>query len=136
MHLKKINYSDLNARQQEIFNFQKISGILADYGYNCIKLADDWQGADFIAYHKNHSDTLRVQLKSRLTIDKKYIGKELYMAFPLKNESWYLIEHDIFIKKVDLHTNWLNTKSWVINGCYTSSSANKTLRQALVENRL
>ena len=47
MKLSKINYSDLNSRQKEIFNFQKVAGVLADYGFNCIKLADDWQGADF-----------------------------------------------------------------------------------------
>ena len=43
----KIDYSKLNARQQENYNFQKVSGVLADYGYTCIKLSDDWNGADF-----------------------------------------------------------------------------------------
>ncbi|MED7788400.1 hypothetical protein [Francisella sp. 19X1-34] len=50
------------------FFFQKVSSLLADYGFNCIKLADDWQGADFLAYHKDVDNTLRVQLKSKLTI--------------------------------------------------------------------
>jgi hypothetical protein len=44
MPLKHIQYAALNSRQREIFNFQKIAAILADYGFNCIKLADDWQG--------------------------------------------------------------------------------------------
>ena len=61
--------------------------------YNCIKLADDWQGADFLAYHKDGSGTLKVQLKARLALSKKYVGKSLYMAFPMYQE-WYLIEHD------------------------------------------
>ncbi|MDP1788535.1 hypothetical protein [Nitrosomonas sp.] len=68
MKLEKIKYSELNSRQKEIFNFQKVAGLLADYGFNCIKLTDDWQGADFLAYHTNGSDTLKVQLKSRLSI--------------------------------------------------------------------
>ena len=71
MQLHKIEYNSLNSRQKEIFNFQKISGVLADYGFNCIKLADDWQGADFLAYHKDGLDTLKVQLKSRLTINER-----------------------------------------------------------------
>ena len=33
-------------------------------------LADDWQGADFLAYHKDGSGTLKVQLKARLALSK------------------------------------------------------------------
>ena len=130
MRLTKIDYESLKPRQKEIFNFQKISGVLADYGFNCIKLADDWQGADFLAYHKDRLDTLKVQLKSRLTIDKKYKGKELFVAFPL-NEHWYLVEHDALIEKVGQHTNWLNTDSWVTKGCYHSAAPNAQLMRSL-----
>ncbi len=130
MDLNKINYKSLNPRQKEIFNFQKISGLLADYGFNCIKLADDWQGADFLAYHKDRLDTLKVQLKSRLTIDKKYKGKGLFVAFPL-NEHWYLVEHDTLIKKVDQNTKWLDSKSWMNKGSYHSAAPSAALMQSL-----
>ncbi len=130
MQFSKIDYESLNSRQKEIFNFQKISGVLADYGFNCIKLADDWQGADFLAYRKDRLDTLKVQLKSRLTIDEKYKGKELFVAFPL-NGHWYLIEHDTLIEKVGQHTNWLNTDSWVKKGCYHSAAPSAQLMQSL-----
>jgi hypothetical protein len=79
---KKIAYDKLNARQKEQFNFQKIAATLADYGFNCIKLSDDWQGADFLAYHVDGTTTLRVQLKSRLDIKQKYRDKNIWMAFP------------------------------------------------------
>jgi hypothetical protein len=42
MELNRISYTNLNSRQQETFNFQKVSAILADYGYATIKLNDDW----------------------------------------------------------------------------------------------
>ena len=71
MKLRKIKYTDLNSKQKEVFNFQKVAGKLSNYGYNCIKLADDWQGADFLAYHKDGSGTLKVQLKARLALSKK-----------------------------------------------------------------
>ena len=135
MQLIKIDYDSLNSRQKEIFNFQKISGVLADYGFNCIKLADDWQGADFLAYHKDGFDTLKVQLKARLTIDRKYKGNELFMAFPL-NAHWYLIEHDTLIEKVDQHTNWLNTDSWIKKGRYHSAAPSVQLMQSLSEFKL
>ena len=111
MQLAKINYDDLNSRQQEIYNFQKVAALLADYGFNCIKLSDDWGGADFLAHHKNGLDTLKVQLKGRVTIDKKYVGKDIYMAFPA-NGSWYLVHHDTLLELVGECTNWLNTGSW------------------------
>jgi len=130
MIFSKIDYESLNSRQKEIFNFQKISGVLADYGFNCIKLADDWQGADFLAYSKDRLDTLKVQLKSRLTIDEKYKGKELFVAFPF-NGHWYLVEHDTLIKQVRLHTNWLNSATWANKGYYHSASPSAQLMQSL-----
>jgi hypothetical protein len=87
---EKVPYAQLNGRQKELFNFQKIAASLADYGFNCIKLADDWHGADFLAYHVNAKTTLKVQLKSRLTINTKYRDEDLWMAFPYA-EHWYLI---------------------------------------------
>lgn len=48
---KKIEYKNLNSKQKENYNFQKASTKLADYGYNCLRLSDDWNGADFIDLH-------------------------------------------------------------------------------------
>ena len=130
MELRKISFSGLNARQKEVFNFQKVAGRLADYGFNCIKLADDWQGADFLAYHKDGNSTLRVQLKSRVTIAKKYRRKSLYMAFPIRG-AWYLIEHDALIALVGKHTTWLTSVSWRERGGYSSANPNPKLVAAL-----
>ena len=51
--LNKIKYEDLNARQQENYNFLKISAVLADYGFMTLRLSSDWQGADFIAQNND-----------------------------------------------------------------------------------
>ena len=51
MRLQKITYADLNSRQRENYNFQKVSALFADYGFTTMRLSDDWQGADFIAQH-------------------------------------------------------------------------------------
>jgi hypothetical protein len=133
-HLKKaISYKGINARQKELFNFQKIAATFADYGFNCIKLADDWQGADFIAYNVNDNKTLKVQLKSRLTINKKYSGneKDIWIAFPYNN-TWYLIKHDSLVEKVGKHTIWLNSDAWK-KGLYHSTSINPNLLKSLDE---
>ena len=133
LRLQPIRYDDLNAKQKEIYNFQKIAAALADYGFNCIKLQDDWLGADFLAYHKDSSQTLRVQLKGRATIEKKYWGRDLYIAFPFPDDGrrvWYLVPHDELVALSDEHTNWLNTRSWE-EGKYSSLSLKPQLREAL-----
>ncbi|HRO16123.1 MAG TPA: hypothetical protein PLL33_14005 [Paracoccus sp. (in: a-proteobacteria)] len=81
MSFSPIAYAALNARQKEIYNFQKIAARLADYGYHSMWLSDDWQGADFLACHIDGATVLRVQLKARLTLDRKYLDKGIHIAF-------------------------------------------------------
>ena len=125
----KVAYDELSSKQKEIYNYQKVAALLADYGFNCIKLADDWQGADFLAYHKDGDQTLKVQLKGRLTIDHKYLGKGLHMAFPIHGV-WHIIEHDALVEHCGQHTNWLSTESWA-KGSYNSTHPNASLKAAL-----
>jgi frataxin-like iron-binding protein CyaY len=132
---ERICYDTLNARQKELFNFQKVAATLADYGFNCIKLTDDWQGADFLAYHVNGTTTLKIQLKSRITIQRKYLDKGIWMAFPYKG-FWYLIEHDQLVAKAKKHTNWLQSHSWQTMNAYNSVSINPELLNSLAENKL
>lgn len=135
MKLRRILYDDLNSKQKEIYNFQKSAANLADYGFNCIKLADDWGGADFLAYHKDGNKTLRVQLKSRLTIDKKYCGRGLWMNFPARG-NWYLIEHDELVRIVGQTTTWLESSSWRDDGAYNSGSPSQKLLEKLETHRV
>jgi hypothetical protein len=83
LDLKQIPYEDLKPRQQEGYNFQKVSAVLADFGYVTIRLTNDWCGADFIAQHFDGISFLKVQLKGRLTFSKKYRGQELFICFHL-----------------------------------------------------
>ena len=106
----KINYKALNSRQKELYNFQKVSALLADYGYITIWLSQDWMGADFIAQHQDGHD-LKVQLKTRLTVSKKYMKKGLYICFPVEDE-WYLIWHDDAAKWLLDNINLEDNKTW------------------------
>jgi hypothetical protein len=138
---KMIVYKELTSKQKELFNFQKLAATLADHGFNCIKLADDWQGADFLAYPMIGDKTLKVQLKSRLTIAKKYENKEIWIAFPYSargnsEKHWYLIEHDCLREKIGRYTKWLSSKEWSGKGIYHSTSINPELLANLEENKL
>lgn len=90
---KRVAYRSLNSRQKEAFNFQKVSAVLADYGFTTIRLTSDWRGADFIAQHLDGSTFLKVQLKSRLTFENKYLKQGLFICFP-HGEEWFLYPHD------------------------------------------
>lgn len=125
-----VEYKQLNSRQQEIFNFQKVAALLADYGYACIKLSDDWKGADFLADHFSAEQTLRVQLKSCLTVDKKYIGKNIYMTFPVRG-AWYLVPHEVLLDLVMQNSNVANTKIWQEKGLHFTASPSAKLMALL-----
>ena len=130
MRLERITYGDLNSKQKEIYNFQKVAALLADYGFNCIKLDDDWQGADFLAYHKDGATTLKVQLKTRAGISQKYVGKDLYLAFPADGR-WYLLLHDELVSLAAETTSWLQSSSWIDKGEYSVAQPSRRMLKHL-----
>lgn len=114
----RIKYEELNSRQKENYNFQKVASELADYGYNCMWLNDDWLGADFIACHIDGNSFIKVQLKGRLTIDKKYNKKNIYIAFN-QNKKWYIYPHDQLQNELLELGLMSGSKSWEEQGVYS-----------------
>lgn len=137
MTASPIRYTDLNARQKENYNFHKIAAVLADYGYYCMWLNDDWQGADFIANHIDGRGSLKVQLKSRLTIDRKYIGKDIHIAFRHAGGT-YLYPHDtVMLLLFKLLPQTAKRKSWERKGRFSwPNPMPKKLEQLLAEYKL
>jgi hypothetical protein len=127
----KIEYRHLNAKQKESYNFQKASGILAEYGYTTIRLSDDWEGADFLAKHVDGETIIKVQLKGRLTILKNYIEKNIYICFPDGKDHFYLFPHDKVKDEILAKTNIGNTRSWNVDGGYSFPGLNNTLLEIL-----
>ncbi len=84
--------------------------------------------ADFIALHRS-GDVLRVQLKSRLTFEKKYEGNGLHVAFAV-GETWYLYPHDELLSQVLNATNIGATESWGRGG-YSFPRLSKQLQEML-----
>ena len=128
-----VDYTALNSRQRENYNFQKVSAVLADYGFTTMRLSSDWKGADFIADHVNGEVFLKVQLKGVLTADAKYQGKDIWICFRRK-DVWYLYPHDDFLQWALMNSNIANTKGWKVSqdgkvqsGVYTWPSPNKKI---------
>jgi hypothetical protein len=127
----RVRYEQLNARQKEIFNFQKVSGLLAEYGYATLRLTDDWNGADFLAVHIDGCTVLRVQLKGRLTFRKRYVQQNLWICFRHQGLV-FLYPHDQLLADAMKCTNISNTESWIgPNGGYSFPSPPQLLRAHL-----
>lgn len=132
--LHKLRYDELGNKQKESYNFHKVTAKLADYGFSCYPLKNDWQNADFVAYDLNSNTRLFVQQKARLTIDKKYQGKELIICFPLlpNTEKWVFIPHDELISLLkDLKAPYFSTSSWQTNGNYHTDCPNENIIKGL-----
>ena len=128
MIFDKIDYDSLNSKQKENFNYHKVASALANYGYDSMRLNNDWQGADFIAV--NGDNMIKVQLKGRFTLDKKYIGKDIYIAF-IEDKIVKIYNHDDALSIVP--ENLLYTKSWIDNGLYSWGKTPKHYNQVINE---
>lgn len=134
---KRIEYRRLNARQQEAFNFQKVSAVLADYGFITIWLSSDWNGADFIAQHCDGHTFLKVQLKGRLGFKKKYRDCDLYICFRDPDDGeCYLYLHNELRRKVLAMNKMRGTVAWEQKGVYHFPKIPGTLRGLLEPYRL
>ena len=116
LKLNRIHYPDLNNKQKENYNYAQLASFLARYGYTCIRLSDDHNGADLIARHTDGSH-IDIQLKTRFTVDKKYSGKGLHIAFPL-NDTFYVFDHDLIVAQLEHAGIYLDTVSWTDKGAY------------------
>lgn len=130
IQLDRVEYTALNARQKETYNFQKVAARLGEYGYNCILLSDDWLGADFIAYHHNGQDFYRIQLKGRLTLESKYEGRDLHIAF-LDGDRCYVYPHDALAAQIEAAGRINESVSWSKHRSYSWPSVPKWVRSLI-----
>lgn len=130
MLLEKVDYKLLNARQKENYNYQKIAALLAEYGYTTYRMHDDYNGSDFHAVHIN-GKVLKVQLKGRVSIHKKYLGKDIFIAFCNIGNEWYLYPHDSIYKEVTKHS-----PGAMLNEARSMNAIPKWLLPILIEYKL
>jgi len=123
---KRIKYEELNSKQKENYNYQKVASILADYGFCCMWLNDDWQGADFIASHIDGFTFLKIQLKGRLTFDKKYNNNDIYITFN-QDGQWYIYPHDVLQSELEARGIMSGSVSWDEKGNYSWPNLPKNL---------
>ena len=126
--LTKVSYKDLNSKQKENYNYHKVASALAEYGYDSMRLNNDWEGADFISVKGD--DMIKVQLKGRFTLSEKYKNKDLYIAF-IEDGIIKLYLHDEALAIAT--SNITDSKSWTENESYSMNQTPKHYSQVIKE---
>jgi len=98
----KKRYEAFDSRSKEAFNMAQLGALLAQRQEFLSVLRYDVNGADVISTNPKSLVSRHIQVKSRPTVSKKYIGKDLWIAFPqwtsAQSQSWYLIPHDLLMQ--------------------------------------
>lgn len=128
----RVDYDALNAREKEAFNLARLGAVLAGYGFTLHPLLNDWNAADALASHRD-GEVLRIQLKGRATLDKKYINKGLYVAFPYDG-AWLIYDHDALAEAATPKLE--GTASWTEHGLYSWGSPPEWLLTLLTPYRV
>lgn len=108
--------SRYRSQVQEAINRNSLVSLALANGYNAFLPVYDG-GVDFILHNEETGDLRKVQLKGRWTIDRKYLGRDIWIAFHDKRR-WYLAPHDE-MASMAVDYGYTASSSWVDKGAYT-----------------
>ena len=127
---EEVPYEDLDLSQRKNFNYRKITRILSKHGFRCFREPNSTRGVDFVAV-RDSGETLRVNLKARWMIDKRYLESGLHIVFPSvdgDHGGCYMLPHDELVDLIGEHCEYLNSPSWRVRGRYSGSTTLKMRR--------
>lgn len=116
----------------EVINRNALVTLALEHGYNAYLPVYDG-GVDFIIYRESDADLRKIQLKGRWYIDRKYVGRDIWIAFP-EGGHWYIAPHDQLITMGE-QFGFTATKSWLEGGAYSCPRPSKALLDALAPYR-
>lgn len=109
----------------EIIQRNELTTLLLREGYNVFLPVHD-EGIDLIAHRERDDDLMLVQQKSRWTIARKYLGRQIWIAFRSRGE-WYLVPHDEMVATGEA-AGYTATPSWIERGLYQCASMTRDLQ--------
>jgi hypothetical protein len=113
---------------REVINRNALVTVALDQGYNAFLPVYDG-GVDFILYREEDGDVRKVQLKGRWYIDRKYIGRDIWIAFPSR-ERWYVAPHDELVRMGE-QAGFTSSKSWIEGGAYSCPTLSRDFKARL-----
>jgi hypothetical protein len=109
---------------REVINRNALVSSALEAGYNAFLPVYDG-GVDFILYNEDNGDLRKVQLKGRWYIDRKYEGRDIWIAFHDAGQ-WYLAPHDELVV-LGGKFGFTNTASWTTGGAYSCPKLSKAM---------
>jgi hypothetical protein len=116
-HPEDYDMNRYRSQVREVINRNIVVSLALEQGFNAYLPVYDG-GIDFILCRESDGQLLQVQLKGRLMIDKKYIGRNIWMAFPISDD-WYLMPHDKILALAEADGKTTRSKSWAESGAYS-----------------
>lgn len=109
---------------REVINRNALVSLALSKGYNAFLPVYDG-GVDFILYNEETGDVKKVQLKGRWMIDKKYEGRDIWIAFHDRGH-WYLAPHAYLVRLADGY-GFTASASWTTGGAYSCPRLGKQM---------
>ena len=109
----------------EVVNRNTVVSLALRQGFNAFLPVYDG-GVDLILYREADNLVRKVQLKGRWTIDKKYTGRDIWMAFPISG-TWHLMPHDEMVAFAKADGKALESVSWIESGTYSWPKPSKAM---------
>jgi hypothetical protein len=116
--------SRYSSQVREVINRNTVVSLAMEQGFNAFLPVYDG-GVDFILYREGDGLLRKVQLKGRWMIDRKYMGRDIWMAFPIGGE-WYLMPHDEMVASAEADGT-TRTASWLEGGAYSRPRPSKAV---------
>jgi len=125
--------SRFRSQVREVINRNALVSLALESGYNAYLPVYDG-GVDFILYREEDGDLKKIQLKGRWYIDRKYVGRDIWIAFH-NHGQWYIAPHDELVTLGE-QFGFTKSKSWTEGGAYSCPRPSRTLLQALAPYRM
>ena len=119
---------------QEPKSVREAKNLLVKIGYTFKDIG--CAGVDFLACPKDGSPPLKVHCASRVSVYRyrESVGI-VHMCFPVEKDGhptrWYLIPHDKLLEVAVEQSDWLDTRSWKVEGYYNSGNPSECLLDAI-----
>lgn len=119
----------LSGKAIELINTHELTAELMARGWAVyLPVYDD--GIDLIATQNDVTSVIRIQLKTRWTIERKYLGRPIDIAF--KDDGvWFLVPHDEMVRAGEAE-GYCSQLSWTKDGGWSVKKMSQSLRQRML----
>lgn len=119
---------------EEIIQRNELTTLLLRQGYNVFLPVYD-HGIDLIAHREPGDDLKLIQQKSRWTIARKYVGRNIWIAFRDRGE-WFLAPHDELVSMGEAAGFTITESFTGKTGSYHRREMSRDLRKRCAKYRL